>query len=106
MDHYLLVVVLLVDYMLEERLYFLHVGVAAVHLTEAIADLVFEKLRARLAVEGANEGIDCLNFLEGFDAEQTVDSVGDWCILIGEYLLVFLQAFEVNCDHDLWLKNG
>lgn len=55
-------------------------------------------------MEGANEGIDCLNFLEGFDAEKTVDSVSDRCILIREYLLVFLQAFEVNCDHDLWLK--
>ena len=55
-------------------------------------------------MEGANEGIDCLNFLEGFDAEKTVNSVSYWCILIREYLLVFLQAFEVNCDHDLWLK--
>lgn len=82
MHHDLLIPIFLIDNMLQKCLNFINMRLGFVHLPKAIADLVLEQFGLWLLVEGSDEGVDGFWFLEGFDAEEGVNSVSNCRVCI------------------------
>ena len=83
----------------EELLDFGDVLRCFVHLAQAIADLVLQQVTMLLNVEGLDQGVDRFDLLEGSEAEERVNALGNGCTNIIDGLGVFFEIVSVDDDH-------